>query len=86
MASSIKVNVGLEVDIEATLEIEEGKKKAVKTEYLNVELYDNTQDFLYVKGVLERSFGIKLQKVMVFKHCLIIALNHYHNGKGVDNG
>lgn len=61
------------------------KPKKKKVEWVSTELGDNHQDFLYIKGLLERKLGIRVTKTMVFKHCLVIALNHYGNGKGVQN-
>jgi hypothetical protein len=59
------------------------KGEKPKLEYMSAELRENAQDFFYVKGILEQQLGISVSKVDVFKHCLIIALRHYNNGKGV---
>ncbi|MGC9384212.1 MAG: hypothetical protein ACP5D6_06405, partial [Kosmotogaceae bacterium] len=66
-----------------TCKLKKKKKPKKKVEWVSTELGDNLQDFLYIKGLLERKLGIKVAKTTVFKHCLVIALNHYNNGKGI---
>ena len=59
------------------------KGEKPKLEYLSVDLRENSQDFFYVKGILEQRLGIQVSKTDVLRHSLVLALNYYENGKGV---
>ena len=59
--------------------------EAPKREYVNAQLLDNYNDFYVIKGLIEQKLGIRIGKTEVLKHILVIALNHYKNGEGVQS-
>jgi hypothetical protein len=61
------------------------KKTKRKIEYVSTDMTNNWNDFLYVKGKLEKHLGITLSKTDVVKHAFVIALKHYNSGCGVDS-
>lgn len=63
------------------------KKQKIKKrilDWLGVDLADNYLDFLYIQSILQDALGIKVSKTDVFKHCLVIATQHYENKNGIN--